>query len=56
MGLSTGLTPRLSDQGKVVVMLLMLTGRLGPVSVLIALSRVEEPSRLGYPEEEVLVG
>jgi len=56
VGLSTGLTPRLSDLGKVVVMILMLTGRLGPVSVLIALSRVEEPSRLEFPEEEVLVG
>jgi len=56
VGLSTGITPSLSDAGKVVVMLLMLIGRLGPVSVFIALSRAEKPPRLEFPEEDVLVG
>jgi trk system potassium uptake protein TrkH len=56
VGLSTGVTPQLSDGGKVVVMILMLVGRLGPISVFIALSRVEEAPHLAFPQEDVLVG
>ena len=56
VGLSTGMTPSLSGLGKIVLMVLMLTGRLGPITVVIALSRIEEPSHLAFPKEDVLVG
>jgi hypothetical protein len=34
----------------------MFVGRLGPISVFVALSMEEKPPHLKFPEEEVLVG
>jgi len=56
VGLSTGVTPELSDGGKTVLMLLMLLGRLGPISAAVALSRQRTPYQPVYLEEEPLVG
>jgi trk system potassium uptake protein TrkH len=56
VGLSTGLTPQLSPAGKVVIILLMFLGRLGPISVFFALSRGERNSHAVYPDETPLIG
>jgi len=56
VGLSTGITPMLSDPGKIVLMLLMLLGRLGPITAAVALSRQRTPYQPEYLEEEPLVG
>jgi trk system potassium uptake protein TrkH len=56
VGLSTGLTPTLSDAGKAIIMLLMFLGRLGPVSVFIALSSAEGRRGVEYASEEPLLG
>jgi len=56
VGLSTGITPALSDAGKIVLMLLMLLGRLGPVSAAVALAKRRSSYQPEYPEEEPLVG
>jgi trk system potassium uptake protein TrkH len=56
VGLSTGLTANLTDAGKVVIMLLMFMGRLGPISVFAALSWEGPEQHLTYPYEEPLVG
>jgi trk system potassium uptake protein TrkH len=56
VGLSTGITPLLSDPGKLVVIVLMLVGRLGPLTAAVALSRQSPPYQPAYPEEEPLVG
>jgi trk system potassium uptake protein TrkH len=56
VGLSTGVTSSLGDATKVVLMVLMLLGRLGPISVYVALSREEESRHLAFPEEDVLIG
>jgi trk system potassium uptake protein len=56
VGLSTGITPLLSDAGKIVLMALMLTGRLGPITAAVALSRQRTPYQPEYLEEEPLVG
>ena len=56
VGLSTGVTPGLTGPSKVILMILMLTGRLGPISIYLALSRVEEKGHLSFPEEDVLIG
>jgi trk system potassium uptake protein TrkH len=56
VGLSTGITPRLSDAGQVVLMLAMFIGRLGPISVVMALSLSERPQVIEYPREEPLIG
>jgi trk system potassium uptake protein TrkH len=56
VGLSTGLTPRLSDGGCLVLMLCMFVGRIGPL--VLASSVVGERRRLPYaqPEGDVVVG
>lgn len=56
VGLSTGITPGLSDPGKLVLVLLMLVGRLGPITAAVALSRQQRTYQPEYPEEEPLVG
>jgi trk system potassium uptake protein TrkH len=56
VGLSTGITPLLSDPGKIVLIVLMFVGRLGPISAAVALSRQRTPYQPEYPEEEPLVG
>jgi trk system potassium uptake protein len=56
VGLSTGITPLLSDPGKIVLIVLMFVGRLGPISAAMALSRQRTPYQPEYPEEEPLVG
>ncbi len=56
VGLSTGITPLLSDAGKVVLMVLMFLGRLGPLTAAVALGRQRTPYQPEYLEEEPLVG
>jgi trk system potassium uptake protein len=56
VGLSTGITPNLSAQGKIIIMMLMFLGRLGPVSVMVALSRTRHPPKVEFAHEEPLVG
>lgn len=56
VGLSTGITTTLSDAGKLVIVVLMLVGRLGPLTAAVALSRPRRTYQPAYPEEEPLVG
>jgi Trk-type K+ transport system membrane component len=55
-GLTTGVTPRLSLDGKIVDMALMFLGRVGPLTLAAALALRERPRRYRYPEERVRVG
>ena len=56
VGLSTGLTETLSPAGKVLVTLLMFVGRLGPLTVALALRGRESPVRFKYMKENVMIG
>ena len=56
VGLSRGVTPNLSDAGKLVLMMTMFAGRVGPLSLAVALSRGKSNGALRYPEERVTVG
>jgi len=57
VGLSTGITPQLSNPSKLVIIFTMLSGRIGPLSLLIALAwRNEEDVLLRYPEENIMIG
>lgn len=56
VGLSTGITPHLSVGGKIVIILLMFIGRLGPITAFIALSRGERKQAIEYAQEEPLIG
>jgi trk system potassium uptake protein TrkH len=57
VGLSTGITPSLTLAGKALIMFIVFSGRVGPLSLFIALTqRKKEVIRVKYPEETVLVG
>ena len=56
VGLSTGVTPVLTDAGKLIIIAVMLIGRLGPLTLLAALTFNLRPVRYDYPEEVVVVG
>jgi trk system potassium uptake protein TrkH len=56
VGLSTGITPDLSAAGKLVIIVVMFLGRLGPISVFAALSRSLRSERIEYPQTSVLIG
>ena len=55
VGLSTGITTTLSEIGRVILTVLMFTGRLGPLVIAIAVSR-ERVSRFQYAEENIMIG
>jgi len=56
VGLSTGLTTKLSSIGRIIIIVLMFLGRLGPLSVFIALARSEKDQRIEFASEEPLIG
>ncbi|QQK78978.1 Ktr system potassium transporter B [Salicibibacter cibi] len=55
-GLSMGLTEELSPIGKVIMMITMFVGRLGPLTLAYLLTYKQRPSRINYPEDKVLIG
>ncbi len=56
VGLSTGITPSLGATGKVIVILTMLVGRVGPLTLAIAFASPGRPAAVTLPEERVLIG
>ena len=56
VGLSTGLTPRLTEPGRIVIIAAMFAGRLGPLTLLIALVGRYGSARYEYPSENVVIG
>ncbi|NIR52947.1 hypothetical protein GWO43_30445 [candidate division KSB1 bacterium] len=56
VGLSTGITSRLSEAGKVLITLLMFVGRLGPLTVALAVRGKDTGPSFRYVRENVLVG
>lgn len=57
VGLDTGVTPRLGDLGKMLVVLSMFIGRIGPMTFVISLSMTRRRhSEVIYPEGKVVVG
>ncbi len=55
-GLSFGVSPGLYPVGKLVVILLMYLGRIGPFTILLFFMGREKPGHLQYPEERVVIG
>ena len=56
VGLTTGVTPALTDAGKFIIIAVMLIGRLGPLTLLAALTFNLKPVRYNYPDEAIIVG
>ena len=56
VGLSTGVTGGLNIFGKMVVVAGMFVGRVGPLTLLLALAGKVRPADYAYPRENVLIG
>ena len=56
VGLSMGITSQLSLPSKLIVTLTMFIGRIGPLTLLIALSKRESKAVFNYPEENIMIG
>ena len=56
VGLTTGVTQRLSTVGKIVIILTMYCGRVGPMTVALALLKNKKKQTHKYPEGRILIG
>ncbi len=56
VGISTGVTPLLTVQGKLVIIILMFTGRVAPLMLAVYLARPVKPWNIRHPEEQVALG
>ena len=56
VGLSLGLTPKLTLFGKISITLLMFIGRLGPLTVALVAGEGTRSAGFRYPKGEVLIG
>lgn len=56
VGLTLGITTKLSTVGKIVIALTMYLGRVGPMTVVLALTTRKKNKSIKYPEDKILVG
>ncbi len=56
VGLSMGITAGLSFPSKLIVIVTMFIGRVGPLTILFALSKKESRAVVKYPEENIMIG
>ena len=56
VGLTLDVTPHLGVFGKVLVSGLMFLGRVGPITLILALAQRQRPVRYSYPTEEIAIG
>jgi len=56
VGLSIGVTSSLTFMGKILISLLMLIGRLGPLTIAMSVVAAREKGRFQYPEESAMIG
>lgn len=56
VGLSMGLTPELTTVGKIIISIAMFIGRLGPLTVAIALAAQIENEHYRHPEGKFMIG
>ena len=56
VGLTLGLTQKLTTIGKIVIIITMYLGRVGPLTVVLALTNKKNKIGIKYPEERILVG
>ena len=55
-GLTLGLTPELSSVGRVLIIMMMYLGRVGPLTVVLSITKKKEKSGVKYPEGKILIG
>jgi len=56
VGLSRGLTPHLTVAGRVIIILTMLIGRIGPLTLALTIGVRRVSELYEYPEERVMIG
>jgi len=56
VGLSTGITPETTAAGRVILILSMFVGRLGPLTLALALAAREHRPSYQWPEEPIRIG
>lgn len=56
VGLTLGVTPYLSIIGRILIMLCMYAGRVGPLTIALSLAKNKSSSSIRYPEDKILVG
>ncbi|MDH4467529.1 MAG: TrkH family potassium uptake protein [Bacteriovoracaceae bacterium] len=57
VGLSMGITPQLSEPGKLIIILLMYIGRIGPLTLVLGIVRRKaQRGGISYPQGRVLIG
>lgn len=56
VGLSLGITPYLSSSGKMMISLVMFIGRIGPLTMLLALASRERTGKIQFPEARIMIG
>jgi trk system potassium uptake protein TrkH len=56
VGLSMGITAQLSNLGKIIIISLMYLGRVGPLTLIFAISETQEKSNFKFSEEQFSIG
>jgi trk system potassium uptake protein TrkH len=56
VGLSTGVTPHLSLVGRIIIIIGMFAGRLGPLTLLFAMAGTPRKIRYEFPREDLITG
>lgn len=56
VGLSAGITPNLSISGKIIIIATMFIGRIGPLTLALAIGQRRENIAYEYPDEAVMIG
>ncbi|WP_340082715.1 TrkH family potassium uptake protein [Terribacillus sp. FSL K6-0262] len=56
VGMTLGLTPELSEAGKILLSILMFMGRVGPITIAFALAFRIKKTAVRNPEERVIIG
>lgn len=55
VGLTKGLTPNLTIAGKVIIIITMYLGRVGPISMAIGFSQKNKKKKVVYPEQDLIL-
>jgi trk system potassium uptake protein TrkH len=56
VGKSTGITPDLSTGGLLLLIMMMLIGKIGPLTLMLALTQRAEPADVRYAQERIRIG
>lgn len=56
VGLSTGLTTLTTEPGRILMCIIMFVGRLGPLTLILALTSHKKEISIQYPEEHIMIG